>query len=65
VTVRIESCRLLIHGSEPEQAVGDTEAEDDNKLVSGNLMAFVERLDDEFTKSLQSIDPHTQEYVQR
>ncbi|UZJ56456.1 hypothetical protein CBS101457_005776 [Exobasidium rhododendri] len=33
--------------------------------VRGSIISFVERLDDEFTKSLQNIDPHTTEYVER
>jgi len=33
--------------------------------VDGNIMGFVERLDDELTRSLQFTDPHTQAYVER
>ena len=41
-------------------------ASDSNVLrVVGNLVTFVVRLEEEFTKSLQRIDPHTQEYITR
>jgi hypothetical protein len=51
------------------------EWEDDEKLptitpgevfrIPGSVASFVERLDDELTRSLQQIDPHTAEYVDR
>ncbi|KAJ3045015.1 Translation initiation factor 3 subunit c [Rhizophlyctis rosea] len=33
--------------------------------IRGNLGSFVDRIDDEFTKSLQNIDPHTLDYFSR
>lgn len=33
--------------------------------VRGSLVSFIERLDDEFTKTLQNSDPHSLEYVER
>ncbi|KAK9467293.1 eukaryotic translation initiation factor 3 subunit 8 N-terminus-domain-containing protein [Lipomyces arxii] len=33
--------------------------------VFGSIVSLVERLDDEFTRSLQHIDPHTPEYIER
>ncbi|KAI8983873.1 eukaryotic translation initiation factor 3 subunit 8 N-terminus-domain-containing protein [Pilobolus umbonatus] len=33
--------------------------------VPGSIVSFVERLDDEFNKSLQSLDPHATEYIDR
>lgn len=33
--------------------------------VVGNVLTFVARLEDEYVKSLQRINPHTQEYVHR
>ncbi|KAK4704390.1 translation initiation factor 3 subunit C, partial [Phenoliferia sp. Uapishka_3] len=34
-------------------------------IVRGSVISLVDRLDDEFTKSLQNIDPHTSEYIDR
>lgn len=33
--------------------------------IPGSVVSYVERLDDELTRSLQHIDPHTAEYVER
>lgn len=51
------------------------EWEDDDRLptitpgeifkVPGSIASYVERLDDELTRVLQHIDPHTAEYVER
>lgn len=33
--------------------------------IPGSIVSYVERLDDELTRSLQHIDPHTAEYIER
>lgn len=33
--------------------------------VAGSVVSYIERLDDELARSLQSIDPHTSEYIER
>lgn len=33
--------------------------------VPGSIVSYIERLDDELTRSLQAIDPHTSEYIER
>jgi translation initiation factor 3 subunit C len=33
--------------------------------IPGSVVSYVERLDDELTRSLQHIDPHTAEYIDR
>ena len=33
--------------------------------IPGNIVSYMERLDDELTRSLQHIDPHTAEYIDR
>jgi translation initiation factor 3 subunit C len=33
--------------------------------LRGSIISFVERLDDEFNKSLQNLDPHATEYIDR
>lgn len=54
---------------------GAEEWEDDEKMptidseklfqIPGSVISYVERLDDELTRSLQHIDPHTAEYIER
>ncbi|KAL4889867.1 eukaryotic translation initiation factor 3 subunit C [Aspergillus ambiguus] len=44
---------------QPQVAVGET------LHIPGSIVSYVERLDDELTRSLQQIDPHTAEYIDR
>ena len=37
----------------------------DTFKVPGSIVAMVERLDDDLTRSLQHIDPHAAEYIER
>ncbi|KAL6305030.1 eukaryotic translation initiation factor 3 subunit 8 [Sparassis latifolia] len=49
-----------------EQAERSPATEKDGVVrIRGSIISFVDRLDDEFTKSLQNIDPHGTEYVDR
>jgi translation initiation factor 3 subunit C len=44
----------------------EEEGKNENKdVIVGSLVSLLEKLDNEFIKNLQYIDPHTQEYVER
>ena len=43
----------------PQIAAGET------FYIPGSIVSYIERLDDELTRSLQQIDPHTAEYIER
>ena len=67
--------QILEESKEIVVVEGAEEWEDDEKTpvieegqlfkIPGSVVSFVERLDDELTRSLQQIDPHTAEYVER
>ena len=40
-------------------------AEGEALYIPGSIVSYIERLDDELTRSLQQIDPHTAEYIER
>ncbi|KAJ3107916.1 Translation initiation factor 3 subunit c [Phlyctochytrium planicorne] len=66
----LESNSHLTVADIPEEdidpAVADAKSNNKEKMaLRGNLFSFIDRLDEEFTKSLQTIDPHTTEYVDR
>jgi len=49
-----------------EQALASSKAKAAGKIkVMGNLYSFATRLDEEYTKALQKINPHTEEYIER
>ncbi|KAL7751102.1 Translation initiation factor 3 subunit c [Sorochytrium milnesiophthora] len=40
-------------------------AVEERTQIKGSMISFIDRLDDEFTRSLQNIDPHTPEFIER
>ncbi|KAJ6552384.1 eukaryotic translation initiation factor 3 subunit C, N-terminal domain-containing protein, partial [Mycena sp. CBHHK59/15] len=48
-----------------ERTLADPEEKGGIVRIRGSIISFVDRLDDEFTKSLQNIDPHGTEYIDR
>jgi len=41
------------------------EAEGGTVRIRGSIISYIDRLDDEFTRSLQNIDPHGTDYIDR
>ncbi len=65
----LENNRDYVVIEEAEEWEDDEKApvavEGETMKIPGNVVSFVERLDDELTRSLQHVDPHTAEYIER
>lgn len=62
----MKSYRVSEYATEPEDLeAGPLAGADGIKEIPGSVISLVERLDDELTRALQMIDPHTTEYVDR
>lgn len=55
----------VVMGEYDEMQERTPEKEGGVVLIRGSIISSIDRLDDEFTKSLQNIDPHGTEYVDR
>ena len=55
----------VVAGEHDEMQERTPETENGPVLIRGSIISSVDRLDEEFTKSLQNIDPHGTEYVDR
>jgi len=51
----------MVEGGDPDEDFIDSGV----TQMSGNVLAYLERLDDEFYKSLQALDPHQEVYIAR
>ncbi|KAF9111228.1 Translation initiation factor 3 subunit c [Mortierella sp. AM989] len=68
LTVLEANTGYVVKEDVPEEDESDKDRSPQNGetvFIQGSIVAFVDRLDDEFTKSLQNIDPHTTDYVDR
>ncbi|PQE12081.1 putative Eukaryotic translation initiation factor 3 subunit C protein [Rutstroemia sp. NJR-2017a BVV2] len=65
----LESNRELVVVENAEEWDDDDKAptvnEGEKLKIPGSIVSYAERLDDELTRSLQHIDPHTAEYIER
>mmetsp|Transcript_8699 Transcript_8699/g.32066 ORF Transcript_8699/g.32066 Transcript_8699/m.32066 type:complete len:918 (+) Transcript_8699:109-2862(+) len=55
----------VLQPAEDREQTGQNEENGRTITIARNLVAYLERLDDELFKSLQVLDPHTNEYIQR